>query len=76
MQPIGDATTVPDEILQAGGSVEYNNDSARRRMAAALTNAFPNLPDQPSRSGIILSARASARSTADGQRMYPDLKGV
>ncbi len=38
---IGDATMSPYEILQPGGSVEYNNDETGAEWLQRLTNAFP-----------------------------------
>jgi uncharacterized protein len=38
---VGDATMSPYEILQPGGSVEYNNDEAGAEWLQRLTNAFP-----------------------------------
>jgi uncharacterized protein len=38
---VGDATMSPYEILQPGGSVEYNNDEAGVHWLARLTEAFP-----------------------------------
>ena len=38
---VGDATMSPYEILQAGGSVEYNNEEAGVEWMQRLTNAFP-----------------------------------
>jgi uncharacterized protein with von Willebrand factor type A (vWA) domain len=38
---VGDATMSPYEILQAGGSVEYNNDEAGAEWLARFCNAFP-----------------------------------
>ena len=38
---VGDATMSPYEILQAGGSVEYNNEEAGAEWLQRLTNAFP-----------------------------------
>ena len=38
---VGDATMSPYEILQAGGSVEYNNPEAGAVWLQRLTNAFP-----------------------------------
>ena len=38
---IGDATMSPYEILQPGGSVEYNNAEAGAEWLQRLTNAFP-----------------------------------
>ena len=38
---VGDATMSPYEILQPGGSVEYNNEEAGAEWMARLTQAFP-----------------------------------
>jgi uncharacterized protein with von Willebrand factor type A (vWA) domain len=38
---VGDATMSPYEILQPGGSVEYNNEEAGAQWIARLTQAFP-----------------------------------
>jgi uncharacterized protein with von Willebrand factor type A (vWA) domain len=38
---VGDATMSPYEILQPGGSVEYNNDEAGAEWLARFCNAFP-----------------------------------
>ncbi|MFY7865721.1 vWA domain-containing protein [Roseateles sp.] len=38
---VGDATMSPYEILQPGGSVEYNNEEAGAEWLQRLTNAFP-----------------------------------
>ena len=38
---VGDATMSPYEILQRGGSVEYNNDEAGAEWLQRLTHAFP-----------------------------------
>ncbi|HSI58606.1 MAG TPA: hypothetical protein VLA16_13685 [Ideonella sp.] len=38
---VGDATMSPYEILQAGGSVEYNNDEPGAEWIQRLTHAFP-----------------------------------
>ncbi|MCX2863741.1 VWA domain-containing protein [Paucibacter sp. PLA-PC-4] len=38
---IGDATMSPYEILQAGGSVEYNNEEPGAEWLQRLTHAFP-----------------------------------
>ncbi|WP_374257558.1 VWA domain-containing protein [Aquabacterium sp.] len=39
---VGDATMSPYEILQPGGSVEYNNEEAGAEWIGRLTHAFPN----------------------------------
>jgi uncharacterized protein with von Willebrand factor type A (vWA) domain len=38
---VGDATMSPYEILQPGGSVEYNNEEAGAEWLARITQAFP-----------------------------------
>lgn len=38
---VGDATMSPYEVLQPGGSVEYNNEEAGAAWLARFTNAFP-----------------------------------
>jgi uncharacterized protein with von Willebrand factor type A (vWA) domain len=38
---VGDATMSPYEILQPGGSVEYNNDEPAAEWLQRLTHAFP-----------------------------------
>ncbi|HEY8099562.1 MAG TPA: VWA domain-containing protein [Burkholderiaceae bacterium] len=38
---VGDATMSPYEILQAGGSVEYNNDEAGAEWLQRFTHAYP-----------------------------------
>ena len=48
---VGDATMSPYEILQPGGSVEYNNEEAGAEWLQRLTHAFPQFawinPDPP-----------------------------
>ena len=39
---VGDATMSPYEILQAHGSVEYNNDEPGAEWIQRLLNAFPH----------------------------------
>ncbi|MCH7343761.1 VWA domain-containing protein [Pelomonas sp. CA6] len=39
---VGDATMSPYEILQAGGSVEYNNEEPGAEWLQRLTHAFPS----------------------------------
>ncbi|MEO6353586.1 MAG: hypothetical protein ABIO19_00040, partial [Burkholderiaceae bacterium] len=38
---VGDATMSPYEILQPGGSVEYNNEEAGAAWLQRFTHAFP-----------------------------------
>jgi uncharacterized protein with von Willebrand factor type A (vWA) domain len=38
---VGDATMSPYEILQPGGSVEYNNEEAGAEWLARFTSTFP-----------------------------------
>ena len=38
---VGDATMSPYEVLQAGGSVEYNNEEAGAEWLARFTHTFP-----------------------------------
>ena len=39
---VGDATMSPYEILQPGGSVEYNNEEAGAEWVQRLTHTFPH----------------------------------
>jgi uncharacterized protein with von Willebrand factor type A (vWA) domain len=58
---VGDATMSPYEILQPGGSVEYNNEEPGAEWLQRLTNAFPSTPGStPSRRACGSTARASA----------------
>jgi len=51
----------PYEILQPGGSVEYNNEEAGAEWMQRLTNAFPKFVwINPSRKASGNTARASA----------------
>jgi uncharacterized protein with von Willebrand factor type A (vWA) domain len=51
---VGDATMSPYEILQPGGSVEYNNEEGRRRVAAAPDARLPEVRlDQPRAAGRL-----------------------
>ena len=51
---VGDATMSPYEILQPGGSVEYNNEEAGRGMAAAPHQRVPEVRlDQPRAAGRL-----------------------
>ena len=40
---VGDATMSPYEVLQPGGSVEYNNEEAGAEWLARFCNAFPEI---------------------------------
>jgi uncharacterized protein with von Willebrand factor type A (vWA) domain len=76
---VGDATMSPYEILQAHGSVEYNNDEPGAEWIQRLTHAFPSHvwinPEQPGvwayRQSIDIIHRLM------GGRMYPmSLQGL
>src|SRR5574343_596860 len=70
---VGDATMSPYEILQAGGSVEYNNEEAGAEWLQRLLNAFPQHvwinPEQPG----VWSYRQSIAIIQQllGGRMFP-----
>src|SRR5574343_1723813 len=76
---VGDATMSPYEILQPGGSVEYNNDEPGAEWLQRLTHAFPHhawINPEPQgvweyRQSIDIIRRLI------GDRMYPlTLKGL
>lgn len=76
---VGDATMSPYEILQPGGSVEYNNEEAGAEWLQRLTHAFPKYawinPEPPGmwpyRQSIAIIQQLM------GQRMFPlTLKGL
>ena len=76
---VGDATMSPYEILQPGGSVEYNNEEAGAEWLQRLTHAFPRFawinPEPPGmwqyRQSISIIQQLM------GQRMHPlTLKGL
>lgn len=76
---VGDATMSPYEILQPGGSVEYNNEEPGAEWLQRLTHAFPKFawinPEPPGvwqyRQSISIIQQLMA------QRMYPlSLKGL
>ena len=76
---VGDATMSPYEILQPGGSVEYNNEEAGAEWLQRLTHAFPRFawinPEPPGmwqyRQSIAIIQQLMS------QRMYPlTLKGL
>ena len=76
---VGDATMSPYEILQAGGSVEYNNEEAGAEWLQRLTNAFPKFAwINPEPQGIWQYRQSiSVIQQLMGQRMYPlTLKGL
>jgi uncharacterized protein len=76
---VGDATMSPYEILQPGGSVEYNNEEPGAEWLQRLTNAFPKYawinPEPPG----VWPYRQSIDviSQLMGGRMFPlSLKGL
>jgi uncharacterized protein len=76
---VGDATMSPYEILQAHGSVEYNNEEAGAEWIGRLTNAFPNHawinPEPPGVWGYRQSV--SIMQQLMGGRMFPmSLQGL
>jgi uncharacterized protein with von Willebrand factor type A (vWA) domain len=76
---VGDATMSPYEILQPGGSVEYNNEEAGAEWLQRLTHAFPKYAwINPEPQGVW-QYRQSISVIQDlmGQRMYPlTIKGL
>ena len=76
---VGDATMSPYEILQAGGSVEYNNEEAGAEWLQRLTNAFPKFAwINPEPQGVWQYRQSiSVIQQLMGQRMYPlTIKGL
>ncbi|MEN9384479.1 MAG: hypothetical protein RL323_1622 [Pseudomonadota bacterium] len=76
---VGDATMSPYEILQAGGSVEYNNAEAGAEWLQRLTHAFPKFAwINPEPQGVWEYRQSiSIVQQLMGQRMYPlTLKGL
>ena len=76
---VGDATMSPYEILQPGGSVEYNNEEAGAEWLQRLTSAFPKFAwINPEPQGIWQYRQSIAViQQLMGQRMYPlTLKGL
>ncbi|MEY4138110.1 MAG: hypothetical protein RLZZ371_292 [Pseudomonadota bacterium] len=76
---IGDATMSPYEILQPGGSVEYNNDEAGAEWLSRLTSAFPKFAwINPEPQGVWQYRQSiSVIQQLMGQRMFPlTLKGL
>jgi uncharacterized protein with von Willebrand factor type A (vWA) domain len=76
---VGDATMSPYEILQPGGSVEYNNEEPGAEWLQRLTTPSPSSRGStPSRRACGSTARASAIiQQLINQRMFPlSLKGL
>jgi len=76
---IGDATMSPYEILQPGGSVEYNNEEAGAEWLQRLTNAFPKFVwINPEPKGVWQYRQSiSVVQQLMSQRMYPlTIKGL
>ena len=76
---IGDATMSPYEILQPGGSVEYNNEEAGAEWLQRLTNAFPKFAwINPEPQGVWQYRQSiSVIQQLMSQRTYPlTLKGL
>jgi hypothetical protein len=76
---VGDATMSPYEILQPGGSVEYNNDEAGAEWLQRLTHAFPKFAwINPEPQGVWQYRQSiSIVQQLMGQRMYPlTLRGL
>jgi len=76
---VGDATMSPYEILQPGGSVEYNNEEAGAEWMQRLTNAFPKFAwINPEPQGVWQYRQSIAViQQLVNQRMYPlTIKGL
>jgi len=76
---IGDATMSPYEILQPGGSVEYNNEEAGAEWLQRLTHAFPKFAwINPEPLGVWQYRQSiSVIQQLVSNRMYPlTLKGL
>jgi uncharacterized protein len=76
---VGDATMSPFEILQPGGSVEYNNEEAGAEWLQRLTHAFPHFAwINPEPQGVWQYRQSIAIiQQLMGQRMFPlTLKGL
>jgi uncharacterized protein with von Willebrand factor type A (vWA) domain len=76
---VGDATMSPYEILQPGGSVEYNNEEAGAEWLQRLTHAFPKFawinPEPPGMWQYRQSISIIQQLMSD--RMHPlTLKGL
>jgi uncharacterized protein with von Willebrand factor type A (vWA) domain len=76
---IGDATMSPYEILQTGGSVEYNNEEAGAEWLQRLTHTFPKFAwINPEPQGVWQYRQSIAIiQQLMSQRMFPlTLKGL
>jgi uncharacterized protein with von Willebrand factor type A (vWA) domain len=76
---VGDATMSPYEILQPGGSVEYNNPEAGAEWLQRLTHAFPHFAwINPEPQGVWQYRQSiSIIQQIVQQRMYPlTLRGL
>jgi uncharacterized protein len=76
---VGDATMSPYEILQPGGSVEYNNEEAGAEWLQRLTHAFPKFAwVNPEPQGVWQYRQSiSIVQQLMSQRMFPlTLKGL
>ena len=76
---VGDATMSPYEILQPGGSVEYNNEEAGVEWLQRLTNAFPKFAwINPEPQGVWQYRQSiGIMQQIMSQRMYPlTVKGL
>jgi uncharacterized protein len=76
---IGDATMSPYEILQPGGSVEYNNEEAGADWLQRLTSTFPRYAwINPEPQGVWQYRQSiSVIQQLMGNRMYPlTIKGL
>jgi uncharacterized protein with von Willebrand factor type A (vWA) domain len=76
---VGDATMSPYEILQPGGSVEYNNEEPGAEWLQRLTHAFPKFVwINPEPQGVWQYRQSiSIIQQLMGNRMYPlTLKGL
>jgi len=76
---IGDATMSPYEILQPGGSVEYNNEESGAEWLQRLTSAFPKFVwINPEPQGVWQYRQSiSVMQQLMSHRMYPlTIKGL
>ena len=76
---VGDATMSPYEILQPGGSVEYNNEESGAQWMQRLTNAFPKFAwINPEPQGVWQYRQSiSVMQQLVSQRMFPlTIKGL